>query len=125
MNPAYAEWIEGYIVRQPGRFLRGKCKEATIAMVASFPELRQACGFTYSIHGREQHWWCVTPDGIVVDPTGEQYTGGVMEYEELDPNDPETQRKVPTGVCQNCGEDVYGGAMHCSDACAIEGALSL
>ena len=116
----YLDWIESYVSRQPGRFLRGQCKEATAEMVAAFPELRQAAGFTRSSYGREQHWWCVTPDGTVVDPTVEQYAGGVWEYLELDLDDPETRRVVPTGVCQNCGGDVYEHKMFCSEGCERE-----
>ena len=66
--------------------------------------------------GREQHWWCVAPDDSIVDPTLEQYAA-VMLYAELDLDDPEVRRGIPTGVCMDCGGDVYEGATFCSDAC--------
>lgn len=113
---AYEQWIEAYVAAQPGRFVRGKCDKATQEMVKAFPELRRAAGFVFSTFGREQHWWCVDPNKNVVDPTREQFQV-VFEYEELDLNDPETRKRVPTGVCMNCGEDTYEGKTFCSDDC--------
>jgi hypothetical protein len=112
----YAEWIEAYVASQPDRFVRGKCDEATRAMVAAFPELRRAAGFVYCRWGRDQHWWCVAPDGAIVDPTVEQF-GAVFRYEELDLNDPESVKRIPTGVCADCGGDTYEGKYFCSDEC--------
>lgn len=112
----YAAWIEAFVSAQPNRFVRGKCAEATLAMIEAFPELRRAAGFVHCTWGRDQHFWCVTPDGTVVDPTAEQFRA-VFEYEELDLDDPETQRRIPTGRCLDCGDDVYEGKSFCSEAC--------
>lgn len=118
MNPAYAAWIEQYVAAQPERFVRGKCANATSAMVAAHPELRRACGFVYVQWGRDEHWWCVAPDGAVVDPTAEQFGAyGVLQYEELDLSDPATRARVPTGRCMDCGEPVYQWATFCDEAC--------
>lgn len=112
----YAEWIEAYVSRQPERFVRGKCKEACAEMRLQFPELRMASGFVYCTWGRDTHVWCVTPDGKVVDPTLEQFQR-VYTYEELDLSNPEDIARIPTGVCMDCGGDVYDEKTFCSDAC--------
>lgn len=117
MNPAHQAWIDAYVAAQNG-FLRGKCREATAAMVAAFPELRQAGGFVYCTWGRDQHFWCVAPDGAVVDPTAAQFQAA-FQYEELDLNDPATRARVPTGVCMDCGGDVYNGDTFCGPECEL------
>lgn len=113
---SYAEWIEAFVSSQPSRFVRGKCDTATAKMVAAFPELRRVAGFVYCTWGREQHWWCVAPDGSIIDPTASQYVA-ILEYEELDLDDPEVCRTIPTGVCMDCGGDTYEGRTFCSDQC--------
>lgn len=116
----YAEWIERYVASKPSRFVRGCCQEAVEAMVQDFPELRKAAGFVYCDWGRDEHWWCVAPDGSVVDPTREQFNI-VFEYEELDLNDPKTRDRVPIGRCVNCGEETYRSSYSsevCSESCA-------
>jgi hypothetical protein len=112
----YSEWIERYVASQKERFVRGKCASATKAMVEAFPELRRAAGFVHCTWGREEHWWCVAPDGSVVDPTVEQFEA-VARYEELDLSDPKTRSKVPTGRCLNCGGAVYAFATFCDEDC--------
>lgn len=116
MSQTYADWIESYVAAQPNRFVRGKCDEATKAMVEAFPELRRAGGFVYCDWGRDQHWWCVAPSGEIVDPTAEQFSS-IFEYEELDLNDPEAVKRIPTGVCADCGGPVYEGKYFCGTAC--------
>lgn len=114
MEAKYAEWIESYVTCIPNRFVRGKCAEATRKMVEEFPELRRACGFVFAPWGEDQHWWCVAPDGSVVDPTREQFpwVGG---YEEVDPANP--HRPIPTGRCMECGNSAYGGETFCDKEC--------
>lgn len=111
----YAEWIEAYVTAQPDRFVRGKCAAATKAMAEVFPELRRTCGFVAAPWGDDQHWWCVAPDGTVVDPTAEQfpYVGG---YEEVDLANP--HRRIPTGRCMHCAADVFYGDTFCSLECS-------
>lgn len=115
----YAEWIQAYVVRN-NHFVRGKCKEAVEEMVTAFPELRKAAGFAHTDEGEAQHWWCIAPDGEVIDPTRSQYMV-VLEYEELDVNDPATRARVPIGKCANCGRETYEkdySSEICSKLCA-------
>jgi hypothetical protein len=85
-------------------------------MVKAFPELRVACGFCLCTWGKDQHWWCVAPDGTVVDPTKSQFHA-VFGYEEVDPNDPATRNRVPSGVCMDCGDAVFNGNTFCCHEC--------
>lgn len=119
MKTEHAEWIAAYVARQPSGFVRGKCAEATLEMVATFPDLRRVGGFVHVDWGRDQHFWCIAPDGSVVDPTASQFEPiGVFEYEELDLDDPATRDLVPTGKCMDCGSEIYGGKDFCNDDCA-------
>lgn len=103
----YAEWIADYVASVDGHTL-GKCGHATEAIKLQFPELRLACGFAHCAWGPRQHWWCVTPDGVIVDPTVSQFPGSaVFEYEELDPKDPTTRARIPTGPCYWCDKDCF------------------
>lgn len=115
----YADWISAYVARNKG-FVRGLCDPATTEMVKAFPELRRACGLATWNAGhrevRDQHWWCVAPDGMIVDPTAAQFTGQVL-YEELNLDNPDDVARIPTGVCMGCGGDVYEGKTFCGDAC--------
>jgi hypothetical protein len=113
----YTSWIEDYLVRH-NNFVRGKCDEATVEMVEAFPELRRACGFVFCSWGEDTHWWCVAPDGSVIDPTKAQFNGLVFSYEEIDPKKP--HRPLPTGPCGTCRNYVYDGTMFCSTSCARE-----
>ena len=98
-----------------------KCAEATEKMVATFPELKRVRGLASveEHHGfpptRTPHWWCVSPDGTIVDPTEHQYPTKILSYEEAD----ET-RGPPTGKCPNCGGLCYEGSYLCSDKCDKE-----
>lgn len=121
---AYDAFTAAYLDRHDGH-VRGKCDEATRKMAAAFPELRRACGFVHWDAGhrqvRDQHWWCVTPEGVIVDPTKAQFQGAVpgtlLLYEELDLSKPEDRKRVPTGRCMDCGADAYDHNNFCSDAC--------
>lgn len=117
---SYDEWIKAYVERQPNQFVRGKCKEAVTEMIAAFPELRKAAGFAHVTWGRDEHWWCVAPDGAIVDPTKSQFQFGVvLQYEELDLDDPKTRDLVPIGKCANCGEYTYTSSAS-SEICSQE-----
>jgi hypothetical protein len=66
---------------------RGKCKELAEEAVHADPSLRLVRGFYHCpMWGKQAHWWAVTPDGTVVDPSVKQFpTAGLMaEYEEFD-----------------------------------------
>lgn len=112
----YEAWIQEYVERTP--FLRGQCDIATREMVAKFPELKRVGGFVYPPWGREQHWWCLAPDGTILDPTREQYPGWCdLGYEAIDLSNPEEAKRVPTGRCMDCGGDVYEHATFCNKTC--------
>lgn len=77
---------------------RGKCKEMAEALVAQDPTLRLVRGFYYdSCWGEQPHWWCMKPDGTIVDPTALQFpTKGKGTYVEFD----------GTVECAQCGKEV-------------------
>jgi hypothetical protein len=60
---------EGY------KLFRGRCKELSEAACAADPTLTLVRGhyFCPLWNTDEQHWWCVKPDGTIVDPTREQF----------------------------------------------------
>lgn len=98
----YAEWIREYESRNQD-YVAGLCADATRRMVVAFPELKRVAGTAYSAMRTTEHWWCVAPDGTVVDPTARQFSGcGVVEYVPWKPGD-----EVRVGRCMNCGEDIY------------------
>lgn len=118
---AYSTWVslevegDGY----------GKCVETVDAMHETFPELEKRFGFFFAPApwGRRQHWWLRTPDAQIVDPTGKQHPNGQIfpesdaAYEDLTDLDPkELRTKVPTGVCMDCGSEVYGTTF-CNASC--------
>lgn len=106
----YQEWIlknvkhDGY----------GQCQIATKTMAKAFPELTRVRGHYFCpVWGERPHWWLVTQDGEIVDPTKNQHPSkGKGHYEPWDESQPE-----PTGICPNCGEYCYGGKSVCSDEC--------
>ncbi len=109
MNKAYADWILENVTRS-----YGTCAETTLAMVKAFPELIRVRGHYYDlVWGEREHWWCVAPNGDIVDPTASQFpTAGAGHYEASDESQPE-----PTGRCPNCGDLVYDGGTCCSELC--------
>lgn len=126
----YEEWIEQYketrslkVLNDGGcRSLRGLCAGATEQMVAAFPELRRVRGHVGHTAGRayEPHWWCVDPNGNIVDPTREQFfeprVGWTeIHYEEFDES---LAHMLPTGKCMNCGGHLYYHARFCNETCA-------
>ena len=109
----YAEWIREH-VQSDGY---GQCAELTEQMARAFPELKRVRGHYYDIcWGERAHWWLVTPDGYIVDPTAAQFpTKGRGHYDPWDESEHE-----PTGKCINCGGYVLDGSSCCSDECAAE-----
>lgn len=120
---AYYDWIAEH-VKGTGY---GRCVETCAAMQEAFPlELREARGFYHDpVWGRRTHAWLVAADGSIVDPTAKQFPcGGIADlYEEVQQE--EMEDRIPTGVCQHCGCDVYRGDLHCSPACAEEAAREI
>jgi len=99
MSKEYDEWIASY----PHKNRVGACGGATKEMCKEFPELKRVPGFVSTIHGLMEHWWCVAPDGSIVDPTKDQFKGGVLSYQEVGDSD-----SVRLGKCMNCGAEIYG-----------------
>lgn len=96
---------------------RGKCKEMSEAACLADPTLRLARGHYHdAMWGEQAHWWCVKPDGTIIDPTKDQFpTKGSGAYIEFD-------GRVE---CSNCGkegtEDIFdcshGRYCFCSSQC--------
>lgn len=114
---AYAVWIADWetrcatsVVGTPcvATGVRGTCSQATVAMVEAFPELRRVRGH-YDGH---EHWWCVAPDGSVVDPTAAQFCPGGTYVEHVGPE--------PVGKCHYCGSYVWTPYRGCPEACSKE-----
>ena len=102
---------------------RGRCKEMTDALVLEDASLRQVRGwYLCPIWGKQAHWWCVKPDGTIVDPTVKQFpTAGVgAEYVEFD-------GRVECEYCHKdtTEEDAYMNGHHayCSYECAMRDVL--
>ena len=113
----YAEWIKDYIesIGGPEATLQ-KCGAATEAMVHDFPELKRVRGHVLvptrgEPHKKWPHWWCVAPNGDIVDPTAAQFPF-IIDYI---PHD--EAKGEPTGKCPDCGDLVYGGSLFCDEAC--------
>lgn len=108
-DETYEDWIAGYVKSQTGN-VRYRCQSASEAMAKAFPELRLARGWvTLESSDRLEHWWCVTPNGAVIDPTEFQfddYRGAPESYEEYDEG---KHGSLPTGKCPECGEFIYDG----------------
>lgn len=100
----------------------GLCAEFTVDLVALFPELRRVPGYVRLANpdpGEKfewTHWWCVAPDGSIVDPTRAQFGPGDLTYHTIDLGSP------PTGRCLHCGGLSFNHRYTCSDACAFEAA---
>lgn len=120
MKPEYAQWIRDWVAERRSRTLprdcpesllvRGGCGTATEDMVKAFPELRRVRGH----YGSSEHWWCVTPDGTIVDPTAAQFEPGREYVEYVGPD--------PVGKCMGCGAYVWEshprfGSSACSTEC--------
>ncbi len=109
VNPLYSSWIT---LNVPDPY--GTCAKHTSAMCEAFPELKRVRGFYYCASwGERQHWWCVTPDGTIVDPTAAQFPSkGRGVYVEWDES-----AKQPTGMCMDCGSYCYDCDTFCSPEC--------
>ena len=109
IDPRYQRWIDENAPKD-ARTARGRCGVETRAMCAAFPELRAAGGYYYgAMEHPSQHWWCVAPDGTIVDPTAIQFLDrGAGCYDEIPPED------HPRGKCMDCGDMTFdresGGA---------------
>jgi len=111
MEQRYQDWIDENVPSYP----LGLCGSVTLEMVQAFTELKRVRGlYNCPFDGCRSHWWCIAPDGTIVDPTAAQFTSkGLMgEYVPWIEGSPE-----PTGKCPDCGELVYGRAIFCDQEC--------
>lgn len=98
---------------------RGKCKEMSEALIKENPDFKLIRGFYYCpLWNREEmHWWTVSPDGTIHDPTKKQFaSNGTGVYREFD----------GYYECAECGKSVHedkmvqqGNYPCCSDRCAM------
>ena len=95
----YDEWITDFVSNQ--RVIRGACGRAVNEMVEAFPELKRVAGWVLFAGGCSEHFWCVAPDGAIVDPTASQFNSE-LHYQEFQPGD-----EVRVGRCMNCGDGIY------------------
>jgi len=65
---------------------RGKCKEFCQREIEKDPSLTMVRGSYFdAFWGEQHHWWCVKPDGTILDPTKDQFpTKGQGEYVPFD-----------------------------------------
>jgi hypothetical protein len=95
---------------------RGKCREMSEELCRQDPTLTLVRGHYHCpAWGEQPHWWCVRPDGTVVDPTARQFPSkGAGEYVPFD------------GIvsCAECGKemkeeeaDIDGNYAFCSYRC--------
>lgn len=110
MKAIYKDWIDAN-VKDNGY---GQCQEMTIAMAIAFPELTRVRGHYYCYGwGEREHWWLITNEGEIIDPTAMQFPSkGIGAYVPLDESLPQ-----PTGMCPNCGGYCYNGGECCSESC--------
>lgn len=107
----YARWIAAYAEERNGN-LTAQCGVATQRLVKDHPELERVRGGVVLFTGNfAHHWWCITPDGTIIDPTAAQFTG-IVSYHPRDESQP-----APTGKCPNCGEYCYDDNDFCSKRC--------
>jgi len=77
MKEEYTQWIELHYPT-PKSALK-QCEAAVRSMILDFPELTIVKGqaVVEEPHGypstKTDHWWCITHDGEVIDPTAHQY----------------------------------------------------
>lgn len=99
---AYCDWIAAYVEQQDGALL-GKCSAACNEMILVFPELKIIRGHVYDAYwGKRGHFWLVTEDGKIIDPTRGQFPARSIQYEAWDPSVP-----VRVGKCMECGVEIF------------------
>jgi hypothetical protein len=99
---------------------RGKCKEFCEQAIANDPSLTLVRGYYHCPFQKqkEQHWWTVTSDGTIYDPTKLQFlSNGAGEYEVFN----------GTVSCEECGKQILeadiifcGSFPVCSNFCGMK-----
>ena len=128
MGKQYEDWIRENTLGLVS--ILGKCAELSHAMKKTFPELRLTNGEIKILADKNKrlHWWLVDKDGAIVDPTSDQFNGGIEEYFEATPES--DCRNYTRARCPNCGDAFYitPDQKHsplCSEKCETEYAAYL
>lgn len=115
MDSAYEQWIWDNVDPE---HTTGLCHHYSDEMRKDFPELILVRGYYFClIEGKHPHWWLRTEDGVIVDPTANQFESkGEGRYEPIPEDAPE-----PVGKCRNCDQLFYEMEYHplCSDMCYV------
>lgn len=124
MEEKYKSWI--IKIKSEYNVLTGLCGSISRKMIENFPELRLARGYFIDDYGaKHSHWWCVSSDGIIIDPTVDQFKSNfeisAARYEEYDEL---KHGPLPIGRCYDCGSYIYaedqGEDYSSSNFCNIE-----
>jgi len=60
-----------------------QCAEATASMSSAFPQLQRVRGHAMVGIDFRPHWWCITTEGEIIDPTEHQWDRPPVFYEAL------------------------------------------
>jgi len=76
VNVKYKKWISENV-----KEAYGNCHRMCLEMVGQFPELRIIMGSYFCpLWGFRAHFWCITEDNIIVDPTISQFPSNGMGW---------------------------------------------
>lgn len=77
----YEKWISDFI--EAGNEIHGMCCSTCELMQKDFPELTLRGGYVETALGNDLHFWLISPEGDIVDPTEEQF-GGLQPEDYVD-----------------------------------------
>lgn len=116
MKPEYDQWIKEHVYE-----CKGNCKLYAQEMAEAFPELIVVSGTYFRPEDSPaDHWWCVTKEGEIIDPTAHQFEldrDGRPVYK-VDNANYTTDENV-TGKCPRCGAWCYDNDEYCSAKCEL------
>lgn len=126
MDTKYTDYIDS--LEGSGELLAGRCKPVRDQMIERFPELRATQGRVTDGVNRRWHYWAVTDEDEMIDPTASQFEN-VLWYEEADVDELWVEHGLDPDLgavskCQNCGSLTQNG-FFCSDRCSEEGMSAL
>jgi hypothetical protein len=107
MKQEWLNWIDSY----PGQKIL-RSREVCNEMREEFSGLHLVQGYIDVGYGRPlHHWWLVSKEGEIVDPTTSQYPP-ILRYEEWDETSPPS-----SGRCLNCKSFTFDGSHFCNQGC--------
>ncbi len=123
MTPEQRQWVQTWLAEhdaiESGGY--GLCYKAAHDMAEAFPSLAVVSGHALCLYpwGKRGHWWCVEPNGTIVDPTAKQFPA-IGRYEPYTEGD-----DIRLGKCMSCGDEIWGSdpeavysTILCSKDCA-------